>query len=87
MPKGTLELFQLMLFGFLHLWWSLFLIKRQACNLNGSARAWFYLQAVMEFVLIKLQVFIINGGDGICDGSLAKLKAFSMICCFGKLIG
>ena len=53
---------------FWSLWRRLFLIKLQTFNINGNGGVWFYLQAVMEFVLVKIQVFTMNGGDGVCDG-------------------
>ena len=44
---------------FLHLRQS----KLQVFNLNSSG-----LQGVMEYPLVKLQVFTINGSDGVRDG-------------------
>ena len=39
--------------------------KLQAFNINGNGRVYFSLKAVMESVLVKIQSFTMNDGDGV----------------------
>ena len=52
---------------FLHLGRSLFLVKPQAFNSNGSDRVIFCVQTVMESIVVNLQTFTINVSDGVHD--------------------
>ena len=55
-------------------------MKLQAFNINGSGRACFYLQAVMEYVLVKTETFTMNGSDGVYDGACFYLHG--VVVCF-----
>ena len=55
-------------------------MRLQAFNANGSGGVCFYLQAVMESVLVNTEGFTINGSDGVCDGASFYLHA--MLVCF-----
>ena len=65
---------------FLSLWRRLFSIKLQAFNINGSGGVCFYLQAVMESVLVKIEAFTMNGSDGVYDGACFYLHG--VVVCF-----
>ena len=47
----------------------MFLIKLHAFNVNENGGVCLYLQDVMESVLVKIQTFSRNGGDGVYDGA------------------
>ena len=55
-------------------------MKLQAFNINGSGGACFYLQAVMEYVLVKTETFTMNGSDGVYDGACFYLHG--VVVCF-----
>ena len=61
---------------FLQLRRSLFSIKPHVFNLNCSGSVCFYFQAVMEYVLVNLQPFAINGSDGVCNGACFNCHVF-----------
>ena len=69
----------------------LFCLCKKICDgvCFGSGRVCFYLQAVIESVLVKLQAFTINDSDEVCDEAcfyhhvvrslfLVKLQAFTI---------
>ena len=45
----------------------MFLVKLQVFNKNGSDGVCFYIQAVMESVLVKTGACTMNGSDGVYD--------------------
>ena len=55
-------------------------MKLQALNINGSSKVWFYLLAVMESVLVKIQNFTINDSDGFCDRGC--FCPYAVVVCF-----
>ena len=65
---------------FWSLWRSLFLIKLKAFNINGSVGVCFYLQAVMEFVLVKVEAFTMNDSYRVYDGACFYLH--DVVVCF-----
>ena len=79
-----LKLFGCLLIGLWNIFWilwrRLFLIKLQAFNINSSGGVCFYLQAVMESVLVKIEAFTMNGSDGVYDGACFYLHG--VVVCF-----
>ena len=44
-------------------------MKFQPFNINDSGGVCFYLQAVMQSVVVKIEVFTMNGGNGVYGGA------------------
>ena len=49
-------------------------------NINDSGEFCFYLQAVMEPVLVKIEAFAMNGSDRVYDGACFYLH--DLVVCF-----
>ena len=60
-------------------------MKLQAFNINGSGRFCFYLQVVMEPVLVKIEVFTMNDSDGVYDGACFYLHDVQSV--FSEALG
>ena len=54
--------------------------KALSLNINSSGGVCFYLQAMREFVLVKIEAFTMNDIDGVYDGACFYLH--DMVVCF-----